>query len=60
MCEVALGRSVFKTLMFPEGGFAEGGFEGVDSSCTKPRNEVRDGSLDWLDIANDRSVLSVE
>ena len=55
MCEVALGRSEFKTLMF-----AEGGFDGVDSSCARSRNGLRNGSLGWLDIANDRSVLSVE
>ena len=56
MCEVALGRSEFKTLMF-----AERGFDVVDaSSCVRPRNGLRNGSLGWLDIANDRSVLSVE
>lgn len=55
MCEVALRRSVFKKLMF-----AEGGFKGIKSSCTRPRNRLRNCSLSWLDIANDRSVLSVE
>ena len=49
MCEVALGRSEFKTLMF-----AERGFDGVDSSCARPRNGLRNGSLAWLDIANDK------